>query len=273
MQYFITVQSRALSDSEAGILSSQKVAGVVLYGNNVGSYQSTARLISDIKSINPNLLVTVDEEGGIVSRFGHLMPNLSQPYLATQPDKKVQEYFKTRSEFLKNIGVDINWAPVVDLAPNDASIMYKRSFGSTVDKIVNLAQICIKEQRRAGISSCLKHFPGHGFTTTDSHQQVPIINRMKKNWLINEGRVFGNLITSAKPEYIMVGHIVYPEVDSLPASLSKQWVENILKGELGYRGLVISDDIAMNSLNQSLNEKVFKNAGLDAVISTRGLIV
>ena len=176
MRYFISLSSTKISDSEAKILRSNYLAGVVLFGKNIASYKTTKKFITEIKSVNKDLLVAVDEEGGIVSRFSHLIPNFSQPYCSTLSLGEVKKYYNFRSRFLKEIGIDINFAPVVDLVFNENAYMYKRSYIGNIAKVIELSKVCIEEQRKAGLASCIKHFPGHGRSVEDSHKGLPVIN-------------------------------------------------------------------------------------------------
>src|SRR3989337_2984478 len=178
MQYFVSVASRRLGRKENDILQKPNVTGVVLFSQNIGSYVSTGSLIKEIKSVKSELKIAVDEEGGAgFSRFAHLFPSFSQPYISTLSVQAAREHYRVKSEFLRDLGIDINLAPVVDLAPDDNSYMYKRSFGNDQGKIIELSLICLEQQRHAGVESCLKHFPGHGFTSVDSHENLPSIDQ------------------------------------------------------------------------------------------------
>lgn len=176
MHYFISLTSTKLNKTEINLLKNPKVGGVILFGKNILGYETTKTLIKSIKAIKENIKIAVDEEGGIVSRFTHLIPNYSQPYCSKLNIKDVQKYYKMRSEFLRDIDIDINFAPVVDIAPTETSYMYKRSYGSDVQTVIEFSKICAGEQKKAGIASCIKHFPGHGKTFRNSHKELPVID-------------------------------------------------------------------------------------------------
>lgn len=270
MKYFVSLNSSIVSKEERLLLLKESVAGVVLFGKNIKSYQTTANLIRDIKKIRGDLLIAIDEEGGFVSRFTHLIPNYSQPYTKTIRAKDAREYYKMRSEFLVKIGIDINFAPVVDLVSGEDDFMYKRSFGDDKNKVVEMATICLEEQRRAKIKSCLKHFPGHGFTTVDSHVDLPTVDMSMKDWLNGPGEVFRQLV-NLLPEYIMTAHVVYPQIDTKPGTVSPLWVKEILREKFAFAGQVISDDITMKGLAKTVNtadKNLFENVGLDFLIIT-----
>ncbi|MEK9209182.1 MAG: glycoside hydrolase family 3 N-terminal domain-containing protein [Patescibacteria group bacterium] len=268
MKYFISFESTTLFGNEKWLLQKPEVCGVLLFSRNILSLETTKKFINEIKTVRPDIKIAVDEEGGIVSRFAHLMPNFSQPYIATLPLPEVREFYKNRSEFLKNIGIDINFAPVVDVVLSENSYMYKRSYGSDIDNVVALSKICIEEQKKAGILSCVKHFPGHGRSTENSHEKLPVVNISQEEWNNLELEVFEDVIKS-DPEYVMVGHLLFPQINSQIASVSNYWITNILKGQLNFKGKVISDDICMKGLYGSVdatNLKVFEDVGLDELI-------
>jgi len=270
MKLLISLSGTELTKEEAKLLSKEGIGGVVLFGKNILSFETTKRLINSVKSINPTLLISIDEEGGLVSRIQHFFPNLSQPYCGLISNKEVRSYYKKRSEFLKELGVDLNFAPVVDIALDEKSIMYKRSYGSSVDKIVELSRICIEEQNKAGILSCLKHFPGHGRVATDSHEATSFIDGNYATWENIEGKIFKDLINSGV-DCVMVGHLVYPEIDKNVATYSSFWVNSALREQLGFAGKVVSDDLSMKGLPElNINElnKKLKEVNFDLVIIT-----
>lgn len=270
MQYFISLKSTQLSEKEKALLEKPEVCGVVLFDVNILSLETTKRLIAEIKTVKPNLKIAIDEEGGTVSRLSHLMANYSQPYIATLPLTEVREYYKTRSGFLKELGIDINFAPVVDISLSESSSIFKRSYGSDPNKIVDLANICIAEQQKAGILSCIKHFPGHGRAIDDSHEKLPLVKISKNEWNSLELKVFQGVIEKGV-DYVMVGHLLFPQIHSEISSVSNYWISTVLKKQLKFKGKVISDDICMKGLSESIDTgsvQVFEKAGLNELIIT-----
>lgn len=264
MKFLVSLPGTELTTEDTELLTKKEVGGVVLFGKNILSQETTKRLIGDIKSLDSSLLIGIDEEGGLVSRIQHFFPNLSQPYCGLISNSEVRNYYQKRSEILKSLGIDINFAPVVDIAIDEESIMYKRAFGSSVEKIVDLARICVEEQKKAGLTSCLKHFPGHGRVSTDSHEETPYISGNLLTWENLDGKIFKDLISSGV-DSVMVGHLVYPEINKDVATYSSFWVNTVLRKQLGFTGKVISDDMSMkglpelniNELNKKLNEVNF----------------
>lgn len=270
MEYFISVKSTKLSGEEKNLLKKPTICGVVLYGRNILSYETTKHFIDEIKAVRPDIKIAVDEEGGLVSRFSHLMANYSQPYIATLPLKQVRNYYKTRSHFLKNLGIDINFAPVVDISLSENSYLFKRSYASDSDKIITLSKICIEEQKNADLVSCIKHFPGHGRALDNSHEKLPVVNISWEEWSNLELKIFSNVIKSGV-ECVMVGHLLFPQINSQISSVSNYWVSDVLKQQLNFKGKVICDDICMKGLSESIDTstvKVFENVGLDELIVT-----
>lgn len=270
MEYFISLKSTKVSEKEKVLLGKQEVCGVVLFGVNILSLETTKAFIAEIKAVKPNIKIAIDEEGGIVSRLSHLMANYSQPYIATLQINEVREYYKTRSLFLKELGIDINFAPVVDVSLSEDSYIYKRSYGSDPDKIIELARICIEEQQNAGILSCVKHFPGHGRATDNSHVKLPVVNISQHEWNDLELKVFQVIIENGV-EYVMVGHLLFPQINSEISSVSNYWINKVLKEQLHFKGKVVSDDICMRGLSESIdtgNLRIFESAGLDELIIT-----
>ena len=220
MKYIVPLKGPSLSNDEIPLITHDSTYGVILYGRNLLGKLSIIKLIGDIKRENPKLKTCVDEEGGLVSRIQHLFPNYSQPYVATLNNREVADYYQKRSKFLKELGFDVVLAPVVDLAMDEKSIMYKRSYGNNVDKIIELACLCINAQRKSGLQSCIKHFPGIERTAVDSHEKLPSIDLDFDEWKSCEGLVFKKIIEFGV-ENVMVGHVRYPKINDNISSLSK----------------------------------------------------
>lgn len=270
MNYFISLKSTKLSAEEKNLLVKPEICGVVLFGRNILNYETTKKFIDEIKTVRPNIKIAVDEEGGLVSRLTHLIANYSQPYIATLSQQEVRDYYKTRSHFLKKLGIDINFAPVVDISLSENSYMFKRSYGSDANKIIALSKICIEEQKKIGLLSCIKHFPGHGRAVDNSHEKLPVVNISREEWDNLELKIFKGIIENGI-EYVMVGHLLFPHIDNKVSSVSNYWVSDVLKQQLNFKGKVISDDICMKGLSESIdtsNIKNFENSGLDELIIT-----
>ena len=143
MKYFISLPSTTLSAPDVMLLERPEVYGVILYGKNIRSFQTTRNLIREIKRVKRGLKIAVDEEGGLVSRVTHLISNYSQPFIATLGEDQVRKYYSKRSRFLAKLGIDINLAPVVDVAQSEESLRYKRSYGQDISLVFRLEGIVV----------------------------------------------------------------------------------------------------------------------------------
>ena len=194
--------------------------------------------------------VGVDQEGGVVCRFD---------WLDCTSQKQIKNHHqafmiaKTRGEDLKKLGINVVFAPVLDIAESENDFIWERTFDSNDEnKIADLGSAMIKGFSEAGIIACPKHFPGHGGTSIDSHLQLPSIECGRQ---CLEKRIcpFKKAIDNGA-EMIMVGHIIltithYPSpITHYPTSISKYWITEVLRGDLGFKGVVVTDDLLMRSL-------------------------
>jgi beta-N-acetylhexosaminidase len=257
------------------LLYKVRPAGVVLFDSNIESEFQTQQLTSNLqKWANENdlppLFICVDQEGGVVQRIEFDMVRYSQPQLGALDKKQLTQNSALEIvNSLTSLGVNVNFAPVVDVAYGTDSIMQLRSFGNSPEDVsrhlIWQSEIYNKSPQ---VLHTLKHFPGHGRTTIDSHKEVPIINIDKDKWLKSDAVPFRTGIEQ-NVRLIMTGHIKYPRIDDEIASQSEVWIQDILRKELGYDGLVITDDIKMNAVKKSNFEaaKESLEAGNDLVIA------
>lgn len=270
LKYFVRLDSHKLNPFEEGLLAKNEVGGVVLYARNILNEPRVRELIESIKKINKSLLVAVDEEGGSVSRLNHLFPSTSQPYLATLSGGQIRDHYSRRSIFLKGLGFDVNLAPVVDIASDEFSALYKRSYGPNPEIVSRTARICIEEQKKTELLSCVKHFPGLGGSRVDSHSETPEFDLGLVDWEKIEGKVFRECV-EAGVELVMLGHGVYPKIDGQIASLSPFWINEVLRSKLGFEGKIITDDLDMRGFPQEKVDsakEIYRNLKVDYVIYT-----
>ena len=257
-------------------LNTIKPGGFILFAENFESYEQTKKLIEDIKSTSDiPMFISIDQEGGRVQRLKELsdaevtiIPPMYNLGLTNDVDL-AYEVGQVVGEELRVFDINMNFAPVLDIYSNpENTVIGNRSFGTTSSLVSNMALSFAKGQESTGIISVYKHFPGHGDTLEDSHNTLPIITKTKEELMELELIPFIDAIEN-DADVIMVGHLAVPEItnDNTPASLSKEIVTGLLKEELGFDGLVITDALNMGALTKNYTEEEIYvnaiNAGVD----------
>ena len=248
----IGVAGLQLAENEHRWLTAPGVAGVLLFSRNYQSREQLVALCESIREVGGDeLLIAVDQEGGPVQRFREGFTRL--PALAAigaihdrDPDESVrlaEEHAWVMASELRASGIDFSFAPVVDLARGNAAIGL-RAFHADPAVTAELAQAYVRGMHLGGMAAVLKHFPGHGSVAADTHKAQAIDPRSLDDILRDDLLPFAECI-EARVEAVMMAHVIYPAVDSHPAGYSERWIEQILRGELGFAGAVISDDISM----------------------------
>ena len=260
-------------------LNTIKPGGFILFAENFESYEQTKKLIEDIKSTSDiPMFISIDQEGGRVQRLKELsdaevtvIPPMYNLGLTNDVDL-AYEVGQVVGEELRVFDINMNFAPVLDIYSNpENTVIGNRSFGTTSSLVSNMALSFAKGQESTGIISVYKHFPGHGDTLEDSHNTLPIITKTKEELLELELIPFIDAIEN-DADVIMVGHLAVPEItnDNTPASLSKEIVTGLLKEELGFDGLVITDALNMGALTKNYTEEEIYvnaiNAGVDILL-------
>lgn len=267
----IGVAALQLAEHEQCWLRAPGVAGVLLFSRN---YASRAQLIALCEAIREaggdGMLIAVDQEGGPVQRFRDGFTRL--PPLAAigavhdrdpaEAIRLAEEHAWVMASELRASGVDFSFAPVVDLARGNAAIG-RRAFHADPAVTAELAQAYVRGMHLGGMAAVLKHFPGHGSVTTDTHKAAAIDPRSLAEIRRDDLQPFAECI-EARVEAVMMAHVTYPAVDAQPAGYSKIWIEQILRGELGFAGAVISDDISMAAAGAAGNVGERVRAHLDA---------
>ncbi|MDP1657293.1 MAG: beta-N-acetylhexosaminidase [Hylemonella sp.] len=248
----IDIAGLSLSKTDRRRLKHPLVGGIILFARN---WQDRAQLVSlcrDIKKVRRDLLICVDHEGGRVPRFKtdgftHLPPMralgeqwLQDPLAATNAATACGYVLAAE---LRACGVDFSFTPVLDLDFGESSVIGDRSFARDPRVVTLLAKSLMHGLRLAGMASCGKHFPGHGFVKADSHTEIPIDKRSLKAILGDDAAPYGWLNTTL--DSVMPAHVIYPKVDARPAGFSSTWLGDILRGRLRFGGAVFSDDLSM----------------------------
>jgi beta-N-acetylhexosaminidase len=241
-----------LAAREHDWLRAPGVAGVILFSRNYADREQLMALVESIRSVGgEHLLIAVDQEGGPVQRFREgftRLPALAKIGAAydrdpTQAVRLAEEHAWLMASELRACGVDFSFAPVVDLARGNAAIGL-RALHADPAIAGELAQAYVRGMHLAGMAAVLKHFPGHGSVRADTHTAQAIDPRPLQAIIDADLRPFAEAI-DAHAEAVMMAHVIYPAVDDRPAGFSRVWVQDILRGELGFTGVVVSDDISM----------------------------
>ena len=236
------------------------VGGLILFARNWQDRQQLTALCRSIKKLRPDLLISVDHEGGRVQRFKtdgftHLPPMralgemwLSEPKAKTKAGPLDATNAATACGYvlgaeLRACGVDMSFTPVLDLDYGSSGVIGNRAFARDPRVVSLLAKSLMYGLLQSGMANCGKHFPGHGFVKADSHTDIPVDRRSLKAILADDAAPYRWLSTSLRS--VMPAHVIYPKVDSRPAGFSSKWLNEILRGQMGFTGAIFSDDLSM----------------------------
>jgi len=248
----VDIAGTELTPDDIEILAHPLVGSVLLFTRNYRNPEQVAALTAAIRAVRtPHLLIAVDHEGGRVQRFREGFTKLpaSRPLGRRFEEDRRDGLSLTRSvgwlmaSELRNVGVDFSFAPCVDLDYGVSEIIGDRSFHRDPETVASLAVAYMLGMRDAGMAATAKHFPGHGAVVADSHVALPVDRR---DLVDMEGDVRPyRLLIENNLAAVLAAHVVYPAVDSLPASLSRRWISDILRGDLGFHGCIFADDLSM----------------------------
>jgi beta-N-acetylhexosaminidase len=234
------------------LLTRIQPAGVILFARNIVTAEQTHRLLKECQScVSSPLFTCVDMEGGLVDRFRKVLgpsPSAGDVY-ATGDRKLFRKHGKIIGECCCALGFNTDLAPVVDLAfKKSDKVLGSRAVSANPKEAVRYAREFLAGLRSAGVLGCLKHFPGLGEANLDTHLKLPQVSKPWKALWSEDLKPYRDLRLEAP--MVLVGHAAYSSATDkrTPASLSKQWVEGILRKKIGYRGLVISDDLEMGAV-------------------------
>ncbi|HEX9804096.1 MAG TPA: glycoside hydrolase family 3 N-terminal domain-containing protein [Candidatus Dojkabacteria bacterium] len=244
----VGIPDKILSQSTIDFLKDNHIGGVVLLANNIESESQLKQLTKDLRNkVDKNLLIAIDQEGGLVTRI-NWDPYKSMSARDIGDSGDLELAYKIgfeRGVMLLEYDINVILGPVADIAYERDSFIYERSFGSDPEKVADFVEATVKGQREAGIITVLKHFPGHGKTSTDSHLRLPIIDASLEELKTSDFLPFERGI-AAGAEVIMFGHIINPQIDpDTPSSISTKYLD-ILMNDLSFNGVVITDDLKMS---------------------------
>ena len=248
----IGIHGKTLNDDAKFMLNEYRVGGIILFDRNMESKDQVKSLITDINKTGKSagltpLFIGIDQEGGAVARMeDQLIKVPPAEELGKEPIEQAVSLAKQSGTELKDLGFNINFAPVADLG-----LTYGRSFSTNPDDVVRYASAVGKAYDEAGLWYSYKHFPGIGKTDVDLHADTSVVPVSKETLLNEDTKVFVDLIKQSKPNTyaIMVSHAMYPQIDAdHPSSLSKAIITDWLRKDMGYNGVVVTDDMDMGAL-------------------------
>ena len=278
----VSIKGIKLTKKEKILLKKEKPWGIILFKRNLKTFTQIKDLIIQIKvfSKNKNFPIIIDEEGSSVSRLkGVINHNISSNFLGNLYKKDkffslkiLKLYISSLSSILKDLGFNINTIPVLDvLKPYTNKIIGKRSFSKEKKIVKEMGNYTIKYSHENNLAGIIKHIPGHGSARTDSHKKMPIVSLSLKN--LNDTDFYPFKLSKAK--FAMTAHILYKNIDkNNVATFSKTIIEKIIRKKLGFKGILISDDISMKALKYDLvtNAKKSIQAGCNIVLYCAGNI-
>lgn len=273
----LDIAGLSLSDADRRRLKHPLTGGLVLFGRNWQSRAQLTSLTAEIKALRPDLLITVDHEGGRVQRFRsdgftHLPAMRSLGELWMQDAMRATDAATAAGYVLgaelRACGVDLSFTPVLDLDHGRSAVIGNRSFHRDPRVVSLLAKSLMHGLLQAGMANCGKHFPAHGYAQADSHLAPAIDKRSLKAILADDARPYDWLSTSLSS--VMPAHVTYAKVDALPAGFSARWMKDILRGQLDFNGAIFTDDLSMEGARvagSSVEGAIAAlNAGCDMVL-------
>ena len=256
----LDVAGTALNTADRRRLAHPLVGGAILFARNWENRRQLTTLVAEMKAIRPDLLVCVDQEGGRVQRlrtdgftplppmahFGERWADADGAAAGSGAMAAMNAATAAGLVLaleLRACGVDLSFAPVLDLDHGRSAVIGDRAFHRDPRVVTMLARCVMQGMRQAGMAHCGKHFPGHGHVRADSHVDVPVDPRPLAELLADDARPYQWLSTALAS--VMPAHVIFPDVDDRPAGFSRRWLEDILRQRLGFTGAIFSDDLSM----------------------------
>lgn len=235
-----------LTAEDRQILRQPEVAGLILFGRNIEHPRQVRELSAAIRAVRPDLLLAVDQEGGRVQRLRQGFVRL--PAMRAIADNANADVLAEHCGWLMAtevlaVGLDLSFAPVLDLDHQRSAVVGSRAFETDAQRATQLAAAFIRGMSAAGMAATGKHFPGHGWAEADSHVAIPVDERSLEQIRASDLQPFAQL--SRQLAAVMPAHVIYPQVDDRPAGFSRRWLQEILRGELQFTGVIFSDDLSM----------------------------
>ncbi|MBR3623531.1 MAG: glycoside hydrolase family 3 protein, partial [Selenomonadaceae bacterium] len=266
----IGVHGEDVTDDSRFMLHQYHIGGIVLFDRNMKNAEQVKQLIDNLKKAGDKkapMLFALDEEGGAVARMRNALtapPEAASLGSAGDPSKAYAAMKETATE-MKRIGFNVNFAPVADLALDRG-----RSYGNVGDKVSKFTSEACRGIADAGLIPTLKHFPGLGGATVDTHKGTAVVTKTRAELLANDLLPYKNAANFNYPYFIMIGHGTYSDIDTLPACISNKIVTGLLRKELAYDGVAVTDDLNMGAISMyDEKERAIRaiEAGCDMILS------
>lgn len=289
--FFIGLPGAAVDEETRGLLEEISPGGVCLFARNVRTLEQTRRLLDDVRgalAVEP--ILSVDQEGGLVDRLRRVVtPMPSARVIRQHGDLAAARQLGTLTgEILRILGFNMNFAPVMEILSEDRELLsnglFSRSFGRSPGEVLGYSQVYLRGLQSQGVLGCLKHFPGIGAGEVDSHEELPMVHLSHDELIAKDLAPYIELFYFRQDEEdriraVMIGHGGYPKIDLeletiggrlIPASINKNIVTKLLREELGYKHLVLTDDMEMGAIlkHQPIEEAALKAfaAGEDMIL-------
>jgi beta-N-acetylhexosaminidase len=245
----VDVAGTWLTAEDRHLIRQPQVGGLILFARNIEHPRQVRDLCASLRALRPDLIVAVDQEGGRVQRLRQGFVRLPAMGRIAQAAEGAHAQALARAcgwvmaiEVLA-AGLDLSFAPVLDLDHGRSAVIGARSFNGDPAIATALAGAFIEGMNQAGMAACGKHFPGHGWAEADSHVAIPVDERDLAHLKATDMQPF--MALRKQLAAVMPAHVIYPAVDDRPAGFSRRWLQGILRGELGFEGVIFSDDLSM----------------------------
>ena len=250
--FIIGLRECDVKDKLINIIQKYKIGGIVLYRKNYSDYHDMITVINTIKKANEKnkvpLFISIDQEGGRVNRMPSEIQNIKDAYNISKSGdiELVKDSGKIIGEMLKKTGINMNYAPVLDIKRfNENHAIGNRCYGDSKEEVMKYGVEVMKEMKNQGVIPVIKHFPGHGLTHKDSHYKIPTIKESIDILENEDMKPFEKAIEEGA-DGIMVGHLIIKDIDKkYPASLSNKIIKGYIRDKYKFNGLVITDDLKM----------------------------
>jgi len=251
---FLDLDGTELSTEEIQLLQDPLIGGVILFARNTHSADQVRELVRSIRAIRPDSIISIDQEGGRVQRLKEGVTRLPPVQVLNAVYEKNPEQGVAAARQLgylmaaemRLLDIDLSYAPVLDIDYQNNEVIADRAFAGNAANVIALSDAYIQGMAEAGMAATGKHFPGHGWVSTDTHLEGAVDERTFQDLWATDLQPFCHAIEN-NIEAMMLAHVTYPQCDTQPAGYSRFWLCDILKDKLNYQGIIFSDDLCMKA--------------------------